>query len=87
MVFVVRVVKNTDCVSLKVFSQNIKPMKLRCYNIIVSEGQYERVHMQCCPKHFYDSNVPLSVLFNMDSTIRCIPEVWLMQLKALNFHN
>lgn len=50
-------------------------MKLRHY-IIVSEGQYERVHMQCCPKHFCDKNLPLSVLSNMDSTIRCIAEVW-----------
>lgn len=77
MVFVVRVVKDTDCVFLKT-----KSMKLRRYNIIISEGQYESVHMQCCPKHFYDRNVPLSVLSNMDSTIRCIPKVWLMQLKV-----
>ena len=60
---------------LKMFSQNIKRMKLRHY-VIVSEGQYERVHMQCCPKHFCDKNLPLSVLSNMDSTIRCIAEVW-----------
>lgn len=51
-------------------------------NIIGSEEQYESVPMQFCPKCFCDRNVPLSVLANMESTIVCTPEVWLMQLKV-----